>query len=121
MKNVVSTKKPSPPGTGTRQPSPLAASGEADAVRVGDLAQSGEAQSLGLLRLAWRGWLRFAEILGTVQMIVILSLLYWTMLAIVAIPMRLMGDPMRLRRRHPPEWVPHDSDSISLESMAKQS
>ena len=67
------------------------------------------------------GWLRFAEILGTVQMVVILSLLYWTMLAIVAIPWRFMGDPMTLRQRQPAEWIPHDSDSISLESMTKQS
>ena len=52
-----------------------------------------------VLRALWSGWMRFVEVLGTIQMIVLLTVLFWTMLAVVAIPANLLSDPLQRRRR----------------------
>ena len=77
-------------------------------------------QRLSILKVAWRGWLRFAELLGTIQMMVVLSLIYWTVLPLVAIPFRFFADPLALRRRGFPSWVERDVGSQSLDSMKNQ-
>lgn len=47
-----------------------------------------------LLRRAWNGWLKVAHILGTIQMIIILTLICWTLFALTAIPFKLIADPL---------------------------
>jgi hypothetical protein len=78
-----------------------------------------EADSLKWLGLIWRGWLRFAIIFGNVQMIVVLTLVYFVMVALVAIPFKLLADPLSLRRRHP-AWTPRAADEDLSESMRRQ-
>lgn len=58
------------------------------------------------LRSAWCRWLKVAVILGNVQMIVLLALVYWTVFALVAVPFRLFADPLGFRRRGRPQWNP---------------
>ncbi len=57
-----------------------------------------------MLKRMWRGWLRLVEVLGTVQMVILLSIVYWTLLAVTALPHRLLADPLSLRR--PATWRP---------------
>lgn len=47
-----------------------------------------------MFKQLWRGWLKFAHILGTVQMMIILTLIYWTILAVMAVPYRLFADSL---------------------------
>ena len=73
-----------------------------------------------ILGKAWKRWLRFAEILGNVQMVVILSLLYWTFVLLLALPFRLVADPLALRRPGRARWISRDPISSILESMRRQ-
>ena len=77
-------------------------------------------QRLRIARVAWRRWLRFAEILGTIQMTVILSLIYWVMLPIIAVPFKLFADPLTLRSKARAGWVERHSGSQTLDEMKKQ-
>ena len=73
-----------------------------------------------LLSKIKRGWLRFAELLGNFQMIVILSILYWLVLTFVAIPFKIFSDPLGLKNSDNSRWVTRDRPSDILESMRKQ-
>ena len=58
--------------------------------------ESGAEHHRNLGRRAWARWLRFAEIVGTVQMVIILTLVYWTVVAATAIPCKILADPLGL-------------------------
>ena len=72
------------------------------------------------MKSAWRRWLKFSEVLGTFQMMVVLSLVYWTMLPIIAVPFKLFADPLVLRRPSRARWVERVSASQTIEAMQKQ-
>ncbi|MCZ6672978.1 MAG: hypothetical protein O7C75_08565 [Verrucomicrobia bacterium] len=72
-----------------------------------------------ILQMVWRGWLRLAEAFGTFQMVLILSLVYWTLLAVMAVPFRLFADPLGLRSASHGGWVQRSSVS-TLDAMRKQ-
>jgi hypothetical protein len=67
------------------------------------------------LGTVWRWWLKFAVILGNIQMVILLSILYWTLVALVAIPFKIFADPLALRTSHKTGWLqrrqPVDFDS----------
>ena len=90
----------------------------ADRLRTIDQPKAG--RGLTLLKGAWRGWLRFAEILGTFQMMVVLSLIYWIVLPIIAIPFKLLADPLVQRRPSNSTWVERENVSPTVETMRKQ-
>ena len=75
---------------------------------------------LAYLRKTGRGWLKFAEIVGNIQMIVLLSLIYWVLFPIVAIPFKLLADPLSLRHHGQVRWIVRSPVSQILESMRKQ-
>ena len=54
---------------------------------------------MGVIRKIWGRWIKIAEIIGTVQMIVILSIIYWVFMPLMAIPFKLRADPLALRNR----------------------
>ena len=75
---------------------------------------------MSVLARAWRLWIKFAEVLGNVQMIILLSVIYWTFVAVIAITFKLLSDPLALRRSSGPRWVTRRSPADFLESMRKQ-
>ena len=77
-------------------------------------------QRPGILRKAWNRWLKFAEIVGTIQMVIVLSLVYWLILMPMAIPFRLLADPLALRRCQRIRWVQRRPTGDILEAMKKQ-
>ena len=74
----------------------------------------------GVLKRAWASWLRFARFVGTVQMIIILSLMYWTVVMLVAVPFRFLADPLASRQPDGSRWVNRDPIPDVLESMKNQ-
>ena len=64
--------------------------------------------------------MKFAEIVGTVNLVIILSILYWTMVTMVAIPFRIASDPLRIKTSKGHGWVLRDSFNTDLESMRNQ-
>ena len=75
---------------------------------------------LGALKKAWSAWLKFATVLGTIQMLVILTVIYWTLLPIIAIPFKFLSDPLTLRRSNRGGWVQRSPVSHTIETMRKQ-
>ena len=68
----------------------------------------------------WRKWLKLAEWLGNLQMVILLALIYWILLAAVALPFKYLADPLALRRPGRSRWVVRGPASQSIESMRKQ-
>ena len=77
-------------------------------------------QRLNPLKTAWRGWLRFAEVLGTFQMMVILTLTYWIMVPVIAVPFKLLADPLMMRNPGQARWIMRSSGSPTLDEMKQQ-
>jgi len=69
-----------------------------------------------------RGWLSFADALGVVMFFVITTVIYFTLVTVVAIPHRLLADPLSLRRRARSTnwWERAESDS-DISTFWKQS
>lgn len=63
---------------------------------AGRTADAPEAKP-SIFKKTWDGWMKFAEIMGTANLVIVLSIIYWTMVTIVAIPFRLATDPLRIK------------------------
>ena len=87
--------------------------------RAGRMADAPEAKR-SIFRRAWDGWMKFAEMMGTVNLIIILSIMYWTMLTVVAIPFRLASDPLRIKTSEGHGWIVRESFDSDVESMRSQ-
>jgi len=72
------------------------------------------------LGVGWRKWLQFAEILGNIQLFILFSLVYWSLVPLVAIPFKLYADPLAFKRIHSVFWVSCRPVPDSLESMRRQ-
>jgi len=56
------------------------------------------------MKKVWRGWLKVAHLLGTFQMMVVLTIIYWLIVPWVAVPMKLLSDPLRFRKPQTTAW-----------------
>ena len=75
---------------------------------------------LTILKKAWRVWLKFAEILGNIMMMFWLTIIYFTLFLIVAVPFKLFSDPLGLRHAHRSRWVKREPLSSVIEAMRRQ-
>ena len=66
-------------------------------------------------------WQRFAQFLGNVQMILLLSILYWTVVTLIAIPYKILSNPLSISKGDRTLWNPRTPVENVLESMRKQS
>lgn len=73
-----------------------------------------------VLGTAWKRWLKLAEIIGNIQMTVVLALMYWTVLFLIAVPFKLLSDPLSLRNFGHARWIKREPISDVLESMRRQ-
>ena len=87
--------------------------------RAGRIADAPEVKR-SIFRKAWDGWMRFAEMMGTVNLVIVLSIMYWTMVAVIAIPFKLASDPLRIKTSEGHGWVVRESFDTDLESMKSQ-
>ncbi|MBI2152898.1 MAG: hypothetical protein HYV92_03075 [Candidatus Rokubacteria bacterium] len=72
------------------------------------------------LRALWKGWLRIARAIGTVNTVVLLTVLYWLVVAPLGLILRLLGkDPLRLRRG-PERTLWHEKRPVHLDSLHRQ-
>ena len=68
----------------------------------------------------WQKWMAFAQILGTIQMIILLSIIYWVLIPIVAITFRFISDPLGLKDPNQSKWVKRRPQENLFESMKNQ-
>ena len=78
-----------------------------------------EVNILRVLKTLWKHWVKLGEKLGTLQIIVFLSIAYWTIGLISAIPVKLFSDPLTLKKNSG-HWKTHHPPSDVLEYMRKQ-
>ena len=67
-----------------------------------------------------RLWLKIAETIGTIQTVVILSFIYWTIGSISSIPVKLFSDPLSLKNSLQSTWKDHKEPANVLEYLKKQ-
>ena len=66
------------------------------------------------------GWLAFAHLIGTVQMVVLLTVVYWVFIPFMYIPFGLISDPLRLRRTAGSGWREREDHGDEMEHMLRQ-
>ena len=72
------------------------------------------------LRVILNGWLAFAHLIGTVQMVVLLTVVYWVFIPLMYIPFGLIADPLRLRRSKASGWREREGSADVMESLRRQ-
>ena len=73
-----------------------------------------------ILKTAWHGWLKFAQILGTVQMVIILTVVSWVVPAIMALPFKLFSDPLAIKGPDRVRWIKREPAREMWAEMQKQ-
>lgn len=69
----------------------------------------------------WHGWLWFAELFGKLMFFLIMTVLYFTLVTLIAIPHRLLSDPLQLRDRGTSTWHLRPESASDRSSMQRQS
>ena len=72
------------------------------------------------LRSILDGWLAFAHLIGTVQMVVLLTVVYWVFIPLMYVPFGLISDPLRLRRSKGSGWREREVPGEAMEYMIRQ-
>jgi hypothetical protein len=67
----------------------------------------------------WSLWIKFTMLIGTVQMIVFLTLVYWLTVPLIGLPLRLFKDPLKSQRSES-NWVLRSHAPIDRELMGNQ-
>lgn len=75
---------------------------------------------LRFLSTIWDRWLKIAEILGNIQLAILLSLIYWTIFLLIAIPAKLFSDPLSIRSANRSRWVRRETIPDALKNLRKQ-
>jgi hypothetical protein len=73
-----------------------------------------------MIKKAWNLWRRFGELLGNLIARVLLSLFYFTLFAPFAIGLRLLGDPLQIRRGQGPAWLARQALPDDLSAARRQ-
>ena len=66
------------------------------------------------------GWLAFAHLIGTVQMVVLLTVVYWVFIPLMYVPFGLIADPLRLRRHSGGGWREREVPGDAMDAMTRQ-
>jgi hypothetical protein len=75
---------------------------------------------LKLLGRLWRKWLRLAEVIGNFNLGLLLSIIYWTFFTLVAIPFKLLADPLGFRSKNRGGWTVLRPTINIMEEMKRQ-
>ena len=72
------------------------------------------------LARAWSGWKWFVRRLGNLQARVLLTLTYVVFFPVIAVPYKLLADPLRTRRRQAAFSDASGVDRVSPEAARRQ-
>jgi hypothetical protein len=72
--------------------------------------------------LLWRGWKKFAHVLGIIQTRILLTIAYFVMIAFASVLTRIMGKDLLDRRLKsgPTYYHQHEPITATLESCRRQ-
>jgi len=86
-------------------------------LRLGENKPEGD---IAHVKQLWQRWLKVTETVGTIQMIIFLSVVYWIFLMPMALLFKLLTDPLALEQPQASRWVRHRPLTEILESMRNQ-
>ena len=72
------------------------------------------------IKQAWARWIRVAEVIGNIQFTIILSLIYFSVFVLTALPFKLLADPLMRRNRAHTTWHLRHPRVPTLEEMREQ-
>ena len=72
--------------------------------------------------LLWRGWKKFAHVMGIVQTRILLTVSYFVILAFASVTTKVLGKDLLDRRMKPAAtyYHPHEPIQATLESCRRQ-
>jgi hypothetical protein len=70
--------------------------------------------------ILWQRWLSLAHRIGEFQARLLLTLFYFVIVSPFALWVRIMRDPLALRRSGGPRWLARPSRPTTLEEVTKQ-
>ncbi len=74
-----------------------------------------------MLKDLWREWLRVSKHIGSFNARALITLIYFTILALFGIPMRLLGDPMGVKKQpHNSAWHERLTRDLDLDTARRQ-
>ena len=45
----------------------------------------------------WSRWLQIAEVIGNIQLTILLTIIYWVLVPLIAVPFKFLADPLLKR------------------------
>lgn len=54
--------------------------------------------------------MNFATVVGNINMIIILTAVYWVLLPITALPVKIFSDPLNLKRNRDHKWFNREEE-----------
>jgi hypothetical protein len=73
-----------------------------------------------MLRRLWVGWKSIAHKIGTFQSRVLLTGFYFLILAPFGLGVRLLSDPLRLKRQHHSHWLGKENATADSREHARR-
>ena len=75
---------------------------------------------MSVLKFIWNIWKKFVVWFGTVQMIFIVTVVYWLVLPFTGGIVALISDPLGRRLRNKSTWIPREEHADPLAEMKRQ-
>ena len=75
---------------------------------------------VNVLRQFWKLWLVVVKILGTIQMVILLTVVYVLFVSVLFIPAGLIADPLKLRNTGQSTWLRRPESVEDIESLRRQ-
>ncbi len=75
---------------------------------------------MSILGKVWRKWIRIAEAIGNFQLIIFLAVIYWTLLLMIAVPFKILADPLGFRKKNIGVWIKRRRETHILDGMKRQ-
>ncbi len=74
-----------------------------------------------MLKDLWREWLRVSKHIGSFNARALITLIYFTLLALFGIPMRLLADPMGVKKQpQDSAWHERMTRDVDLDTARRQ-
>lgn len=74
-----------------------------------------------MMKRFWEGWKRFGRWIGDMLARVVLTLFYFTFFLPFGLGVRLFADPLMIKDRAQPFWLPRSTRDKRLEDVRRQS
>jgi hypothetical protein len=72
------------------------------------------------IKKIWRKWKRIAEIVGTFQVKILLTILYFLLFAPVGLGVKLFSDMLGLKPRKTSHWTVKETENPKIEDSRRQ-